>query len=61
MKKTSKKQRVATGAESKPLQVVGLDLGDRHSHYCMWCSTGEFVEEGLIQTRHLSNSQIHPM
>ena len=50
MKKSSKKQRVGTLAESKPTQVVGLDLGDRHSHYCMLTSTGEAMEEGRIAT-----------
>ena len=50
MKKSSKKQQDATVAESKPTTVVGLDLGDRHSHYCMLTSTGEVVEEGRIQT-----------
>ena len=50
MKKSSKTQQGATVAESKPAQVVGLDLGDRHSHYCMLTGTGEAVEEGRIQT-----------
>src|SRR5271156_2225311 len=49
MKKSSKKQGGA-GAESRPEKVVGLDLGDRHSHYCMLTGTGEAVEEGRIQT-----------
>jgi len=50
MKKSSKKQQGATVAESKSAQVVGLDLGDRHSHYCVLSSTGEAMEEGRIQT-----------
>jgi transposase len=50
MKKISKKQQGATVAVSKRSQVVGLDLGDRHSHYCMLSSTGEVMEEGRIQT-----------
>ncbi|MGB9476669.1 MAG: IS110 family transposase [Candidatus Udaeobacter sp.] len=50
MKKSSKKQQGGTVAESKPAQVVGLDLGDRYSHYCMLSSTGEAMEEGRIQT-----------
>src|SRR5277367_560958 len=49
MKKSSKKQGGA-GAESRPEKVVGLDLGDRHSHYCMLTCTGEVMEEGRIQT-----------
>ena len=50
MKKSSKKQQGGAGAESRPKKVVGLDLGDRHSHYCMLTSTGEVMEEGRIQT-----------
>ena len=50
MKKISKKQQGGAGAESRPQKVVGLDLGDRHSHYCMLTSTGEVMEEGRIQT-----------
>jgi transposase len=49
MKKISKKQR-AIAAESKPAKVVGLDLGDRYSHYCMLTSTGELLEEGRLQS-----------
>jgi len=49
MKKISKKQR-AIAAESKPEKVVGLDLGDRYSHYCMLTDTGELMEEGRIQS-----------
>ena len=49
MKKISKKQQDATVAENKPTRVVGLDLGDRHSHYCMLTITGEEVETGRIQ------------
>jgi transposase len=50
MKKSSKKRQGGTVAESKPAQVVGLDLGDRRSHYCMLSSTGEAMEEGRIPT-----------
>jgi transposase len=50
MKKGSKKQQRSTVAESQPEKVVGLDLGDRYSHYCMLTSTGEVMEEGRIQS-----------
>jgi transposase len=50
MKKSSKTQQGATVAESKLSQVVGLDLGDRHSRYCILSSAGEAMEEGRIQT-----------
>src|SRR5882757_3772692 len=41
MKKSSKKQYRSAVVESKPEKVVGLDLGDRHSHYCILTSSGE--------------------
>jgi transposase len=50
MKKISKTEQSGPVAESKPGQVVGLDLGDRHSHYCMLSSAGEAMEEGRIRT-----------
>ncbi len=28
--------------------TVGLDLGDRYSHYCMLNTDGEVIEEGRI-------------
>jgi transposase len=49
MKKISKKQR-AIAAESKPEKIVGLDLGDRYSHYCMLTAGGELMEEGRIRS-----------
>jgi transposase len=50
MKKSSKKPQFVAGAENRPSQVVGLDLGDRYSHYCMLTSSGEEMEEGKIRT-----------
>ena len=50
MKKSSKKHHRSAVVESKPEKVVGLDLGDRHSHYCILSSSGEVMEEGRIQT-----------
>jgi transposase len=50
MKKSSKKQQGSPVVENKPEKVVGLDLGDRHSHYCILSSSGEVMEEGRIQT-----------
>jgi len=29
---------------------MGLDLGDRYSHYCLLNSDGEVVEEGRVQS-----------
>jgi len=49
MKKISKKQR-AIAAEIKPEKIVGLDLGDRYSHYCMLTASGDLMEEGRIRS-----------
>jgi len=46
MKKIS---RATTGKE-KPEITVGLDLGDRFSHYCMLNEEGEAIESGRIQS-----------
>src|ERR1700686_952042 len=50
LKKSSKKQQRSAVVESKSEEGVGLDLGDRHSHYCILTSSGEVMEEGRIQT-----------
>jgi transposase len=35
----------------KPQEVtVGLDLGDRYSHYCLLDAAGKVVEEGKVET-----------
>lgn len=34
----------------KPEQSVGLDLGDRFTHYCLLNEEGEVIEEGRIPT-----------
>lgn len=49
MKKTN---RVIHSAElkAKPAITVGLDLGDRRSHYCMLNADGEVIDEGRIAT-----------
>jgi transposase len=49
MKKLSKKQPRSAGS-IKPDRTVGLDLGDRYSHYCILTSEGELIEEGRIQS-----------
>jgi len=41
--------RAAT-TKQKPEITIGLDLGDRFSHYCMLNSDGDAVETGRIQT-----------
>jgi transposase len=46
----SKKPVTKKTAQSKPTITVGLDLGDRKSHYCMLNRDGEVMEEGSVLT-----------
>ena len=50
MKKVSKMAQQMGTAKDKPAITVGLDLGDRYSHYCLLNAEGEVVEEGRIQS-----------
>jgi transposase len=50
MQNSSRSQRPTEWRE-KPAITVGLDLGDRFTHYCMLNEDGEVVEEGRIPTR----------
>ena len=47
MKKVSKGNRGVKAKLEKPELTVGLDLGDRSSHYC-FLQDGEVIEEGKI-------------
>jgi len=47
MKKSNRRQQSAEWKE-RPAITVGLDLGDRFSHYCKLNQEGEVVEEGRI-------------
>lgn len=47
MKKVSKGNRGVKAVSDKPELTVGLDLGDRSSHYC-FLQDGEVIEEGKI-------------
>jgi len=49
MKKHSRRQQLAEWQE-KPSITVGLDLGDRYSHYCQLNEDGAVEEEGRIAT-----------
>ena len=46
MKKVSR----GAGRMEKPEITIGLDLGDRFSHYCMLNGDGDAIESGRIQT-----------
>ncbi|MGH9351632.1 MAG: hypothetical protein ACRD2G_05665 [Terriglobia bacterium] len=48
MKKISKQQLVMETTKGKPGMTVGLDLGDRYSHYCLLNEECEVVEEGRM-------------
>ena len=49
MKKVSKQMRNMEVTE-KPEMTLGLDMGDRYSHYCLLNQQGEVVEEGRMQS-----------
>lgn len=49
MKKVSRGS-YAVEWKARPAVTVGLDLGDRRSHYCMLSQDGELIEEGRIAT-----------
>ena len=50
MKKVSKVLRQTEVGHAKPEMTMGLDLGDRYSHYCLLNRDGDVVEEGRIQS-----------
>jgi transposase len=50
MKKSSRTTPQQTEWKRKPSITVGLDLGDRWSHYCLLNEDGDLVEEGRIAT-----------
>jgi len=49
MKKVSKQMRKMEVAD-KPEMTLGLDMGDRYSHYCLLNAGGDVVEEGRMQS-----------
>ncbi len=50
MKKVSKVSRQTKVGQAKPEMTMGLDLGDRYSHYCLLNRDGDVVEEGRVQS-----------
>lgn len=50
MKKRSKAVWEKEAGSDKPALTVGVDLGDRYSHYCILNGEGEVVEEGRMQS-----------
>jgi transposase len=61
MKKSNKVMQPTEMLQDKPAMTVGLDLGDRFSHYCLLNREGDVVEEGRMQStetalrRHFEN------
>jgi transposase len=54
MKKLIKSGHEVETANDQPGMTVGLDLGDRYSHYCLLNEDSEVVEEGRIQSTEAS-------
>ena len=50
MKKVSKQMPRMEAVSTKPEMTVGLDMGDRYSHYCLLNAGGVVVEEGRMQS-----------
>ena len=50
MKKVSKPTQRMETTHGKPLMTMGLDMGDRFSHYCLLNEEGDVVEEGRTQS-----------
>jgi transposase len=50
MKKVSKQMPKMEAGIAKPEMTLGLDMGDRYSHYCLLNGDGEVVEEGRMQS-----------
>lgn len=52
MKKVSKVEQPKEAG--KPAITVGLDLGDRYSHYCVLNEEGAVIEEGRMQSTEIA-------
>ncbi len=50
MKKVSKSTQQMEAMHGKPEMTVGLDMGDRFSHYCFLNEDGDVIEEGRMQS-----------
>jgi transposase len=61
MKKVSKQSQRMEALQARPAMTVGLDMGDRFSHYCLLNEDGDVIEEGRLQSteaafrRHFEN------
>lgn len=50
MKNRSRNSRQRAEWKQRPSMTVGLDLGDRWSHYCLLSEDGDVVEQGRVPT-----------
>src|ERR1035437_8465622 len=50
MKKVSRQLPQMEAGIAKPEMTLGLDLGDRYSHYCLLNGDGAVIEEGRMQS-----------
>jgi transposase len=50
MKKLSKQTQEMEATHGKPTMTVGLDMGDRYSHYCVLNEERDVIEEGRMQS-----------
>lgn len=48
--KTPRRMAVTNHSSMAVVATIGLDLGDKHSRFCVLDATGEIVEEGWIPT-----------
>jgi len=64
MKKVSSQLPKMEAGIAKPEMTLGLDLGDRYSHYCLLNGDGAVIEEGRLQSteaalrRHFERSPV---
>ena len=54
MKKVSKQSQRMEALQARPTMTMGLDMGDRFSHYCLLNEDGDVVEEGRLQSTEAS-------
>jgi transposase len=50
MKATKKGKTITESAVLEEVAAVGIDLGDRWSHWCALSSTGEVIDRGRVKT-----------
>ena len=65
MKKVIKQVQRMEATQARPTMTMGLDMGDRFSHYCLLNEEGDVFEEGRLQSteaafrRHLRPWWLH--